>query len=375
MSSRATVSLPAIRHNLAVASSLAPGCAVLFAVKADAYGHGAVEVSRMVERTGAASWLGVAEVAEGLQLRTAGVRLPILKLSGCLPDEWDAAVAADLVLTVADVRGARAAEAAAAAKGTTVRVHLKVDTGMGRIGVPPQQAVDLAHLLDGSPHLALEGLFTHLASADVADDGGFTRRQLRSFRTVSTAVQQARGAVPWVHAANSAGVLFTDHAGMTMVRPGIMGYGYHPDRDHPAEVELRPALRWTTALSFSKQVSAGTPIGYGSTWTAPRDTWIGTIPIGYADGFSRAQGNRGRVLVGGEVVPVVGRVCMDQTMLDLGQHGGRLSVGDEVVVIGRQGGHQISADDLAAVGSTISYDVLCAIGGRVPRVHEEFPSE
>ncbi|WP_203567887.1 alanine racemase [Aestuariimicrobium ganziense] len=364
--SEARVEMAAIRHNLAVAASHLPtGCELLFAVKANAYGHGAVAVSRMLEQTRTVTMLGVAEVSEVAELRAAGVGLPVLKLSACLPGQWEAAVAADTTLTVTDADTIAAASAAAAAAGATVPVHLKLDTGMGRIGAPPQQAVDLARMVDEAPGLVLDGLFTHLATSDAADDDGFTAGQLASFRQSVAAVVAARGAVRWVHAANSGGVLFHDQAGMTMARPGIMGYGYAPDRDHQPDDRLRPALTWTTNLSAVKLVQPGTSVSYGRTWTADRPTCVGTIPVGYADGLARRLSNRGEVVVGGQRRPIIGRICMDQSLVALS---GPADVGTEVVLIGQQDEAAVTADDHAAWLDTISYEVLCAIGARVPRL-------
>ena len=371
-STRAQVSLAAIRWNLAgVRARVGPDRLVLMAVKANAYGHGAVPVSRMLERTGAADWLGVATVPEGMELRAAGVTLPILKLSPVFAEEAADAVAADLRLTVADARDVGILRRAARAAGRPAVVHLKVDTGMGRVGVPPEGAAGLGRAVaDAAPDLRLEGVFTHLPASDSPDQDAFTSEQLARFARCVAGIQAELGRrVELVHAANSGGVLAHEASWLSMVRPGIMTYGYRPDPSTPATVPLTPALRWTSRVSFVKQVAAGTAIGYGRTWVAARDTWIGTVPIGYGDGFSRALSSRGRFIVGGTAYPVVGRVCMDQTMFDVGPQPS-VRVGDQVTVLGTDGEASYWADDMAADLGTIPYEITCRIDRRVTRSYD-----
>lgn len=363
-----------IRANLEFVRELAPGCALTLAVKANAYGHGAVAVSRMVQRTGVAERVAVATIDEALELRRAGITLPVMKLSPALPHELATALDAGLVLPVGTTDEVDALAAAARGRGRPALVHLKVDTGMGRLGCRPEEALDLAARIDAAPNLELEGLFTHLPVSDAADDDGFTERELDLFTSIARELESRRGPIPHVHAANSGAILAHPRAGLTMVRPGIMAYGYVPDAANPAldpTGRLRPALTWRARVSLVKRVGAGTPIGYGSTWTADRDTWIATVSAGYADGFSRLFSNRGRVLLGGRPVPVVGRVCMDQFMVDLGPDAPQVAIGDHAVLIGRDGDHGLTADDLASLMGTISYEVLCLIGARVPRTHVE----
>ncbi|WP_420176681.1 alanine racemase [Luteococcus sp. OSA5] len=365
----APVDLSAIRRNLEAVRQLAGNRQVALAVKADAYGHGAVAVAQMVQRTDVADRLAVATVPEALDLRKAGIGLPVMKLSPCFPEEVAAAVQGGVTLTVVDDDTIAAAQRAAAQAGATVAVHLKLDTGMGRIGAPPDQAVRLARLVDSSPNLELEGLFTHPPVSDMADGRDFTIQQFRCFLDAAARVADARGPVALVHGAPSGAILGHSLEGMTMVRPGIMAYGYYPDASTPRTVPLEPAMSCVSRISFVKQVSAGQTVGYGRTWTAERDTWIGTVPVGYADGYSRRNSNTGRMLVGGRSVPIAGRVCMDQTMLDLGPEGAGVRVGDEVVLLGRQGQECITADELAERMGTITYEVTCLVSGRVTRVH------
>lgn len=363
------VDLTAISHNLRQVKALSPGAQVLVAVKAQAYGHGAVAVARQLVSEGLADAFGVATTPEGLELRAAGIEIPILKLSPAFPEELDAAVAADLSLTVVSAETIDQLAAAATRAGRIAACHLKVDTGMGRIGCEPEQTRELANRITAHRALHLAGIFTHLPISDSPAGDEFTDSQLARFRAAVAGID-----APLIHAANSGAILGHDLGQATMVRPGIMAYGYFPDAHAtPRPVELRQAITWKSRLSFVKQVPAGRSVSYGRTWIAPVDTWIGTVPVGYADGFSRLNSNRGRMLVGGRSVAVAGRVCMDQTMLDLGPvvpgAPAPAAVGDEVVILGGQGDQFIATDELAELMGTINYEVTCLINARVPRVH------
>lgn len=366
-----TVDLAAIVANLQLVRERAGSRNVMFAVKADAYGHGAVAVAREVQRTGAADWLAVATVAEGQELVEAGVTLPILKLSPAAPEDLDAAVASGVRLTVLDPDTVAEADAAAGRAGAVTPVHIGVDTGMGRIGLPAESLDEVARAVDDAPHLDLEGVFTHLPISDVPEGEDFTIAQIGRFLDAVARTEKRRGPIPQVHMANSGAILGHDLARTTMVRAGIVGYGYDPD---PARATgpspravVRPALRWSSRASFVKTVEAGTTIGYGRTWTARRRTTIVTVPVGYADGYPRLLSNRGRVVIGGVACPVVGRVCMDQIMVDVGPESS-VRVGDEVVMLGRQGEVEITADELAELSGTISYEITCGISKRVDRI-------
>ncbi|MFZ2479841.1 MAG: alanine racemase [Propioniciclava sp.] len=362
----ATTRLDHIRHNLDAVRARVGERTVLAAVKANAYGHGAIEVSRMIEATGAADWLGVATVPEGLQLRDAGVTLPILKLSHATePDQVDAAVDAEIDLAVVDADTIDAVASAASRLGRTASVHLKVDTGMHRIGCPPQDAVPLARRADAAG-LRLRGVFSHLPVSDTDGGRAFTGQQIALFASVTEAIADARGPVELRHLANSGGVLMHPDAWFDMVRPGIVVYGSLPDPTSDPTLDLRPGLEWTTQVSFVKQVAAGESVSYGRTWTAQADTWIATLPVGYGDGFSRRLSNAGAVLIGGERRPIVGRVCMDQLMVDLGPTT-HVRPGDEAVLIGRQGDAEVSASEVAGHMGTIPYEVTCLVAGRVAR--------
>ena len=363
------VDLDAIHANLATARDLAGGRAVLAAVKANAYGHGLVAVSRSIQERGSADWLGIAVTAEGEELRAAGVTLPVLKFTPTFADDLPAAIAAGLTLSVGTEAAVDEAAAAARDAGATVDVHLKLDTGMRRVGAEPSAAVALAERIAGSGSLRLGGVFTHLPISDVADGDAFTRAQLETFDASVAAIEAAVGPVEWVHAANSGAVLGHDLGRSTLVRPGIMVYGSYPDAGTEHTRPLRDVGTWTSRVSFVKRVSAGESVGYGRTWTAPRDTWVATVAIGYGDGYSRLLSSRGRMLIGGRSYPVIGRVCMDQTMLDLGPDRPDVQVGDEVVLMGASGDERIGVEELAELMGTITYEVTCLIGARVPRTY------
>ncbi len=369
---RAQVSLAAIRNNLdAIRERVGSDRLVLAAVKANAYGHGAVACSLMLQRTRAADWLGVALVEEALQLRAAGVSLPILRFGPTRgEDDLAAALTAGVVLTVADEAGVDAAAQAARTLGSErATVHLKVDTGMRRVGVEPADAPMLAERIDDTGVLDLGGVYSHLPISDVPEGAAFTLDQIARFDAAVAAVERARGPVPIKHLANSGGVLGYPTSWYDLVRPGVMVYGNYPDPETEHTVDLLPALRLTTEVSFLKPVSAGESVGYGRSWTAPADTWIATIPVGYGDGYSRRLSSRGRVLIDGTPYPIAGRVCMDQTMIDLGPDP-TVAVGDEVVLIGRSGGEEITVAEVAELMGTITYEVTCLITGRVERTYE-----
>ncbi|MFT3971570.1 MAG: alanine racemase [Micropruina sp.] len=301
-------------------------------------------------------------------MRRAGITLPILKLSPTRGlDEVGRALMSALTLTVVDEASVAEASQVAERVGLTgVAVHLKVDTGMRRVGVQPAAAPALAVRIANDPHLHLQGLFSHLPISDTPDGVEFTHAQTELFRETVAAVEDAAGPVELKHLANSGAILGHPDSWFDLVRPGIMIYGSLPDPLAEPSVNLRPGLNLTTQISFVKPVAAGETVSYGRTWTAPRDTWIATIPAGYGDGYSRLLSNRGRVLIGGASYPIVGRVCMDQTMIDLGPEP-VAGIGDEVVLIGRSGDQVITVAEIAELMGTIPYEVTCLITGRVTR--------
>ncbi|HEY1417486.1 MAG TPA: alanine racemase [Myxococcaceae bacterium] len=366
---RAELDLGALNRNLNTLRTTAPGVDVLAVVKADAYGHGAVPISLALEAAGV-RFLGVALVEEGLALREAGLRSDILVLGGAYEGGWEAMLEHRMIPVVFRPEHLTALEAAARARGTTARAHLKVDTGMGRLGVLPADVPAFLEAARAFRNVSLEGLCSHFANADLAD-AALTALQISRFRTALGQMRAAGFDPRWRHLSNSAGLLALpearDGVEMNLARPGLGLYGLQPAPWLRPPRVLEPVLSWKTAVVHLKSVPAGTPISYGSTWTAPRLSRIATLPVGYADGWSRLLSNRGTVLVRGRRAPVVGRVCMDLCMVDVSDVPGA-EVGDEVVMIGRQGDEVQDAHQLAVLQNTIAYDVLCAIGARVPRV-------
>ncbi len=361
----ATVDLDAVRHNVGALRRVADGAMVWAVVKADAYGHGAVPVARAVCDAGAAG-LAVALVQEGLELRAAGIGAPILVLAEQPPGLIGDLVAADLTPTVYSSAAIDALTAAAVAAGRRVDVHVKVDTGMRRVGVTPGGAPALVDRVRREPALRLAGVFTHLAMADEPDDPG-TAAQLTLFDEVLASLRLEPDVI--VHAANSAGLLAHPGARRHAVRTGIALYGIAPGpgvASHVRSAELRPALSLRARVSFVKRVAPGDAISYGWRHRFERATTVATVPIGYADGVPRRFSSvGGEVLVGGSRRPIVGVVTMDQLMVDCGDD--EVAVGDEVVLIGHQGAHEITATEWADRLGTVAYEIVCAISARVPR--------
>ncbi len=361
----AVVDLASIRHNLqALRSGVADNVRQMAVVKADAYGHGAVPVARTALETGA-EWLAVATVAEGKELRDAGITAPTLVLGPIPIEDAVPAVNGQLAVTVCSRDGAAQLAAAAVAAGAPAAVHVKIDTGMGRLGVELGEAVEFISWVTEQPGLQLAGVFSHFASADETDLT-FARLQLVRFQQVLAALEQRRVTIPLRHMANSAATLVLPESHLDLVRNGIAIYGLYPSPEIPRTVELKPALRWETAICHLKTVPPDTPLSYGGTFRTPRESRIATLPVGYADGYPRLLSNRGRVVVRGRLAPVVGRVCMDMILADVTDIPA-VACGDPVLLIGRTGAAEVSADDIARLCGTINYEVTCAIGKRVPR--------
>jgi alanine racemase len=363
----AEVDLGALRHNVGVLRRVAAPAAVCAVVKADAYGHGSVPVARAALEAGAAL-LAVALVEEGAVLREAGIEAPILLLSEPPPTAAADVVGLGLTPTVYTADGVAALSRAAAATGPgPLAVQLKVDTGMHRVGAAPDAAVDLAVRIHADPHLRLEAVWTHFAVADDAAQSAATDEQRRRFADVCAAIEAAGVPVPARHAANAAGTLYTD-AHLDVVRPGIALYGYDPDPSRP-NGDLRPVLSLLAEVSHVKELEAGERVSYGLRYELPARSVIATVPLGYADGVPRRLGETGgEVLIGGRRRPIAGTVTMDQILVDCGP-GATVARGDRVVLLGAQGDDRITADDWAERLGTISYEILCGIGPRVPRVH------
>ncbi len=367
--STAYIDLAAVRHNAARLDRAAGDATLMAVVKADAYGHGAVECARAA-LAGGASALAVASVEEAEQLRLSGLDdVAILIMSPLSGSACGRALRQRCEVVISDA-AAVAPLIAARTAGEPVLVHVEVDTGMGRLGVPTDEALALADAAEASGARVV-GVMTHFATADVTDgpDAGFMREQLVRFRAIVPAFRDRFPGIT-VHAANSAGTLRDHGAAFDMVRCGIALYGCSPFGGDPTADDLTPALSWHSRLALVKHISSRESVGYGRTWRAARGTWIGTIPVGYADGFARDLSNRGEVLVGGRRVPVVGSVSMDLITVDLGPEATERG-GEEVVIIGSQGTERMTADEIARLRGTIAYEVTCAVSPRVARVHAE----
>lgn len=364
---RAEVDLGAIRHNIERLTALVAPSLVMAVVKADAYGHGLLPVAHAARDAGA-EWLGVATVEEALQLRGDGIAAPILLLSEPPVAAADQVVANSVTPAVYTPECVEALAAAGQRAGVVVEAHLKVDTGMGRVGAALGDVLELAQLLVDTDGIDLGAVWTHLALADQPDDP-YTDGQLEVLSTVLVTMERSGISAPMVHAANSAGAIGHPAARLGLVRCGIAIYGLPPSDAVGPGIGLRPAMRLVSEVSFSKRVPAGTGVSYGVRYTCAEETTLATVPIGYADGVPRvlpAQG--GSALVGGRRVPIAGVVTMDQLVLDCGDH--PVAPGDEVVLIGRQNGEEITATEWADLTGTINYEIVTGIGGRVPRVYK-----
>ncbi len=359
------IDLEAIRNNVRVMrAAIHGGAKFLAVVKADAYGHGAVPVARAALEAGAKA-LAVAIPEEGMELRAAGIDAPILVLGGIDAAAAPAVVAADLTQVVFDEARVRALSEAAVRLGKTAHVHLKLDTGMGRIGVRTPEAVRaLVRLIDSLPGVELRGCFTHMATADEPDSTG-TLEQIARFDALCAVIAEEHPAPITRHAANTASIFCYPQAHYDMVRGGIALYGYPPV---PGVKGLMPAMRWVTRAVYVKTIEPGDAVSYGGQFVAKRPTRVMTVPVGYADGYRRGLSGKGYVLVRGRRAPVLGRVCMDQIMVDVTDIPGAQE-DDEVVLLGAQGGDCIDAQEMADWLGTISYEVLCSPSKRVPRVY------
>lgn len=360
------IDLSAIRDNIsAIRKRVGQGVKIIPAVKANAYGHGVIPVAKSCLKAGA-DMLAVACITEAEELRSAGFEYPILILGCSSPGAVEAIVENGIACTVCDTRFAHILSEAANSRSKVIPVHLKVDTGMGRIGVCADSVLDYAARIDEMPGIMLEGVFTHFPSSDEADHT-YTRAQISEFGKIVSALKRNHVSVRLAHASNSGGILAYPEADYDAVRPGIMIYGYYPSKEVARSIALREALTLKSRIVFLKDADAGVTVSYGRTHTVGKKSKIATIPVGYADGYSRLLSNKAEAVVRGIKVPQIGRICMDQCMLDVSDVPG-VEVGDEVILYG--GGYDyLSVSEIAEKIGTISYEVLCNIGNRVKRVY------
>ena len=361
----AYISVDNITYNIqSVRSIISSGTELMAVVKADAYGHGAVEVARAALAAGA-NRLAVAIVDEAIELRRAQIGAPILVLGHTPPELAELVVKSGLSATVTETEFARSLSAFGMRHNRRVKVHLKVDTGMNRLGVRPQEAISFAEFLCSLPNIELEGVFTHFASADAVDLTG-ANRQLDGFTSVCVDLM-AKGYNLVRHAANTAAILAMPESHLDMVRLGIGLYGLYPAEHLRSRVELRPVMSLSSQISLLKWIGAGEPVGYGASHVSQQESKIATVPIGYADGYSRRMSNRGEAIVNGRRVPIVGMISMDQLMLDVTEV--ECSPLDEVILLGSSGGEEISAGDIAREMGTIHYEVTSLLSNRITRLY------
>ncbi len=352
-------------HNIKIIKKLSrPDSLLCPAVKADAYGHGLIETARILLSTGI-GFLGVAESAEGIILREAGIGVPLIVFGLQQPQDIKQAVAYDLTLFASDAGYLKCIEREARKAGRRTKVHLKVDTGMGRIGCRPDEAPDLAACAAESENLILEGVATHFPAAD-GSNPAYTEEQIRLFSETVGRIRSRGIDPPCIHAANSGGITGHPASLFTMVRPGIMLYGYPPSAAQKEKLGLLPVMEFESNLVLIKKVPAGSYISYGLTYKTPRKTFIGTVSAGYGDGYFRLLSNKARVLIRGDVYPVVGRICMDQFMVDLGPETDLPRYCPATLFGPDPAGPD--AADLAEIIGTIPYEVTCAVSARVPRI-------
>ncbi|HHV59797.1 MAG TPA: alanine racemase [Clostridiaceae bacterium] len=366
----AEINLDNIAHNVREIRRITDSKAeIMAAVKADAYGHGVFEVVRTLIQNGV-SRLAVSMLDEAIQLRKDGIKVPILILSYTDPKRAEEILEYNVTQTVFSFDLAQALSQAAVKMQREVRIHIKVDTGMSRVGfMPGYSAVENVVAISKLPGIVVEGLFTHFSSADEEDES-YTVMQFDRFLSIINELSRIGVHIPVKHAANSAATIKYPYMHLDMVRPGILLYGLYPSGEtDQTKLDLKPAMTLKANVILVKNVEKDTCISYGRTFKTQRESRIATLPIGYADGFSRVLSNKARVLVNGEFAPVVGTICMDQCMIDVTELKSEVKVGDEVVVFGTQGSNKITVEEVASLMGTINYEVICIIGKRIPRVY------
>mgnify|MGYP005776126827 FL=1 len=366
----AEIDLDAVRSNMeAMAAAMDPRAFMMAMVKADAYGHGAVEIARAVSPY--VRGYGVATIEEGLILRRHGIKKLILILGVTGKDRFPELVKEDIRPAIFQYEKAEALSDAAVSMGRKAKIHLAVDTGMSRIGmIPDEKAFQEALAISRLPGIEIEGIFTHFARADEADKK-WVREQYEVFVSFIRKLEEAGVKIPMRHCSNSAGIIDLKDMELDGVRAGISIYGLYPsdEVDH-LQISLSPAMSWKSFVSYLKTVPAGTPVSYGGTFVTDRPTRIATIPVGYGDGYSRNLSGKGEILIHGKRVPVLGRICMDQFMADVTDVDD-VKEGDMVTLIGRDGGEEITAEEMAERSGGFHYEILCNVGKRMPRVYVE----
>ena len=361
------IDLDAVTHNLKTIRRIAgKNSEIMAVVKANAYGHDAIEISRVVLESGA-TWLGVGALEEGIILRKAGIKAPILILGLTPEDGVDWLLFYDLVPTICDLQTVKALSQTAVKYKKNARVHIKIDTGMRRLGIKSEEALDFIKRIKKMNNIEIEGLYTHFAAAD-GEDKSYTKLQFAQYKRVVDELEKEGFRVPLKHAANSAAILDLPYTHLEMVRPGITIYGLFPLPFTKRTIKLKPVAKFKTKIIFIKKVGTGESIGYGRAYTTTKETLVATLPVGYADGYPRLLSDRGEVLVRGRRAPIIGRICMDLCMIDVTSIPG-VEVNDEVVLWGRQEGENISVEEIAEKTGTINYEIICMVDkSRVSKV-------
>jgi len=361
------INLDAIAHNVKkIRQIVGENTQIIAVVKANAYGHGAIEVSETLLENGV-TMLGVGVIEEGIVLREAGIKAPILICGITMNDQLKPLVMYNLTATVCDLKAVKTLSRIANKKKKKVRVHIKIDTGMGRLGIPSADTLNFVKEISQMKNIKIEGIFTHFAATN-EEDGIYTRKQFEKYKKALLELEKEKINIPLKHIANSAAILSSSCFHLDAVRPGIIIYGLFPSSKTKRTVQLKPAAEFKTKIVFLKEVPAGESIGYGRTYTTTSPTRIATLPVGYADGYSWLLSNNGEVLVRGERAPIIGRICMDLCMIDI-THIEGVEIGDEVVLWGKQGLGMVSVEEVAQKIESIVYEVICMVDKeRVPRV-------
>jgi alanine racemase len=358
------ISIDALFHNLKTIKRIVGDMEIMAVVKADAYGHGAARISRELEKLGI-SFLGVANVREGIKLREAGIEGSIVILGGFFPEEIPEILKYNLTPTLIDFPRSEDLEQVAAAENVSVKAHIRIDTGTGTIGIPYQEAKSILRRISQFQHLTIEGIYSDFAIPEQSSQD-FSQIQLNRFKKILNELKKIWISVPYKHIANSGAILHLPHNSVfNMIRPGLSLYGIDP---LSRESELIPILSFKTKVVQVKVVPAKVSLGYGRHYITKRKSLIATLPVGYADGIIRFLSNKGKVLIKGHYAPIIGMVAMDLCLVDVTEVPG-VEVGDEVVIIGKQNGAEITVHDVAAQIGTVPYEILCGLGKRVPKIY------
>lgn len=365
----ARIDLDAIASNMdRMKQNLNPNTKIMAVIKADGYGHGAVQIAQMLENVDYIWGFAVATLDEAVVLRSEGIQKPILVLGCVFPDQYMEMLKYDIRMNVYTEEMAESISQMAAMEGMTAYMHIKLDTGMTRLGFETsEESVEAIARIAGMKHVCMEGIFTHFAKAD-EEDKAFTKKQIEDFVWMSEKLKEKNVKFQYEHCANSAAIIDVPEANFDLVRAGISTYGLYPSEEVcKANVNLKPALALKSHVAFVKEIEAGIPISYGGTYVSERNMKIATIPVGYADGYPRNLSNVGYVLIRGKKAPIVGRVCMDQFMVDVTDIDG-VSFGDNVTLIGKDGNETITVEELSELSGRFNYEFICDLGKRIPRV-------